>query len=158
MTAINKSVPERVEEILDSVQCSTCNGEGVCVNERWIEWNQKWTNNLFPLSEENEKRYAHEFLEFWGVPEFSKSLPPEEYQCDDCNGVGKRRKTKEEQIALLTSLLTETDQQARETEREKIANELVDILPVGTVDAFAILKAIEAYQKVLRTPNPPSQV
>lgn len=100
MTAINKSVPERVEEIADAI----------------------------------DRAYEGE------RDRFDRGF--------------RKQMTKN----TLTTALTETDQQARETEREKIANELVDILPVGTVDAFAILKAIEAYQKVLRTPNPPSQV
>jgi hypothetical protein len=49
-------------------------------------------------------------------------------------------------------------EEGRVEERERIANEIVDILPTGTLDAFAIIKAIEQYQKKLLTPLPDDKI
>ena len=69
--------------------CKECEGDGVCSHPKWREWNEMWGNDKFPMNDEQDAEYRKKFIEFWGVPEFSKSLPSEEYECDSCSGTGK---------------------------------------------------------------------
>jgi hypothetical protein len=52
----------------------------------------------------------------------------------------------------LVDSMTLAYEAGQKAERERIANEIVDVLPTGTVDAFAIIQTIQKYQKSLLTP------
>lgn len=59
----------------------------------------------------------------------------------------------EEIKSFISSLLA----QARQEEREKIADELYHLMPIGEVSAFDLIKRIEGYRRYLFSPPHPKR-